>query len=533
MLGNLLKVYYKNSFSFKRLFGFDLKKNKAKTILIGVAIVYGVGAIVGLFGWMFFNLGEVLHEMGQIQILLSFLGVFLIAFPVFLTLFLASGSLFYYKDYDIVGHLPIKSRTIFLAKLIVMISLLYVMTLVGILPIIFSYFYWQGLDVLSLVLVIVLGFALPLIPVALFSLISLLIAMGTAKLRVGKILYIILLFVVLFGFMFLMFQFNSVDVNPLTGQIDLFKGIGEAYPPLMWFQNAIASHDWLSVLYLLGSHGLLFAGFIYGGEKLAVYTNKRGIKSVTHSKKGPAKLQQEDIIITLVKKEIKRLFAGVNYALNTLFGVVIVLVLGVASLFFGDQIMSFLQQEMGGMIAGELVIVVLILFAIMMTTTSAVSLSLEGKKLWVIKSLPIEPYKVMYSKVLLNMVLIVPIVFFGTILFGISSQIILVNQLSMILLFLSFGAAISLLYAIVNMLVPKFEFSNEVEVVKQSLSIIIAIFAGFSMLAINGLLYFYAFIDMNLAIAFLLLAVVNVVIAIPCWYVIRFKSSSIFNKFQG
>ena len=533
MLGNLLKVYYKNSFSFKRLFGFDLKKSKTKAILIGIALVYGIGVTIGLFGWMFFDLGKVLNDMGQLQILLSFLGVFMIALPVFLTLFLASGSLFYYKDYDIVGHLPIKPRTIFSAKLIVMLSLLYVMAIIASLPIIFSYFYWQGIDVLSLLLVIVLGLVLPLVPVAVFSLLSLLIALGTSKIRFGKILYLILLFALFFGFMLLMFQFNETTVNPLTGQIEAFNGLANAYPPLKWFMNAVASHDGLSILYLLGSHVLCFATFILGTSKLAVITNKRGMRSATHHRKGQAKLQQNDIVITLIKKEFKRLISGVNYALNTSFGVVLVVILSVASLFFGEEINSFLSGEIGGLISGEMIVVVLIGFSISMTSSPAISLSLEGENLWIVKSLPIKPYKVMYAKILMNVILLLPAIGLGTILFGISSQISLVNQLAMLYLFLTFGLMTSLLYAVINMYLPKFEFSNEVEVVKQSLSVIVAIFSGFGMLALNGVIYWFVLAKINMALAFLILGIINVLIAFPFWYIIRYRSEAIFTKYQG
>lgn len=533
MLGHLLKVYYKNSFSFKRLFGFDIRTSKTKAILIGVSLIYGIVVTLGLFGWMFFDLGKFLKDMDQINILLSFLGVFLIVLPVILTLFLASGSLFYYKDYDIVGHLPIKSSTIFLAKLIVMLTILYTVALISVLPIIFSYFYWGGLDILSLILVIALGLILPLIPIGIFSLISLGIALITSKLRFGKILYIIFLFVFFLGFMFLMFQFNESTVNPLTGQIELFSGLANIYLPLKWFINAISQHDGLSILYLLGSHLILFLAMIYGEGKLAEITNKRGMRSITHHKKGQAKLQQTDIIITLVKKEFRRLISGVNYALNTLFGVVIVVVLSVASLFFGEEISSFLSVEMGGLVTGELIVALLIGFSIAMTTTPSVSLSLEGENLWMIKSLPIAPHKIMYAKVLMNLIMLVPMIFVGTILFGISSQISLMNQLSMMLMFSTFGIAISFMYAYINLLLPKFKFSNEVEVVKQSISVLIAIFAGFTMLALNGVMYWYVLSELDMALAFLILGLVNGVIAIPFWWIVRYQSEKFFLKYQG
>lgn len=533
MLSHLLKIYYKNSFTLKKLFGFDLKKNKGKTILVSVALIYGFGVILALFGWMFFDLGKALNDINQVNILLSFLGVFLIALPALLTIFYASGSLFYYKDYDIVGHLPIRSRTIFLAKLIVMISVLYTITFLAGLPIAFSYFYWQGFDLLSLLLMIIAGLVVPLIPIAVFSFLSLLIALVTSKMRFGKLMSILLLFILLLAFMFAMMQVNQVDVNPLTGQIDLFKGISDIYPPLLWYQKAIGDHDWLSLIYLLGSHGLLFTGFIIGGSHLSVITNKRGIRSISRHHGGELKLQKANIIQNLVKKEIKQLFSSVLYAMNTLFGLVLIMVLSVASLFYGPEINQFLQAEMGGMVTGDLVIVILMAFSVIMTMTPAVSLSLEGKKLWILKSLPIPAHKTMFAKILMNIVITIPVVVIGTILFGFSSNISIWNQVSMIVLFVSLNVLTSMMYSIINMLVPKFDFTSDTEVVKQSLSVILAILIGFSILVIDGLLYAFVFIDFNTVSQWLLLSLLHVVLIVPCWYVIRYQSEHYFNKYQA
>ena len=126
MYRRLTKLFIKENFSLKRISGVSFNKSKTKAILIGLAIVYAVVVFFGSFGYMFFNLGEILDEMGQIKILLSFLTVYMIGMSVILILLRASGYLFYYKDYDILSPLPIHPRTVLFSKVTVLLIMLYV-----------------------------------------------------------------------------------------------------------------------------------------------------------------------------------------------------------------------------------------------------------------------------------------------------------------------------------------------------------------------------------------------------------------------
>jgi hypothetical protein len=75
----LLRVLIKENLSVKRLFGFDPRENKGKTIGIGIAIVYGLGAILFSTGFMFFDLATSLSAVGQTSILLNFIYVYVFA----------------------------------------------------------------------------------------------------------------------------------------------------------------------------------------------------------------------------------------------------------------------------------------------------------------------------------------------------------------------------------------------------------------------------------------------------------------------
>src|SRR5690606_17724400 len=124
MYPKLLKIYLKNTFS-KGTFG----NTKLKKILFAFLMLYVFVAVGFSLGFMFFSLGDFLNQMGQIDAMIAFLGVYSLIMPLFMTIFRASGTLFYYKDFSIVGPLPIKSQTIFLAKLTVMMLWIYASSL--------------------------------------------------------------------------------------------------------------------------------------------------------------------------------------------------------------------------------------------------------------------------------------------------------------------------------------------------------------------------------------------------------------------
>ena len=139
----LVKVFFKENFSLKRLFGFNLKQNKGKAILIGFALVYALAAYLFGFGFLFFDFAKVLNEINQVHVVLSFAVTYVIGLSVMMALFRASGYLFHYKDYDILAPLPFKPYTVILGKITVMLLMIYITSFLIVLPIAFAYFYFN------------------------------------------------------------------------------------------------------------------------------------------------------------------------------------------------------------------------------------------------------------------------------------------------------------------------------------------------------------------------------------------------------
>jgi ABC-2 type transport system permease protein len=530
-LSGLIKLQLKNNFSLKRFFGFDIKKNKTKAILIFIAILYALVALLGTFGYMFFDLGKMLNEMNQVHLLLSFAAIYGLGFTMFTVLLRTSGYLFYYKDYEILAPLPIHSRKLFISKLLVLLIMIYFVNFMITLPMMFSYFYWNGFNFFGLLIYLLGIILLPLLPFMFVSMLSLGISLLTSKMRYSKIINMILMIGLLVGFLFLSFSMNNTTVNPLTGQIDLFSDITKYYLPFKWFNQAVDELSILSLVYILGSHVGLFLVYVYFVEKLAAFTNKRGIRSQIKYKQKTLKYQEKPVVVSLVEKEVKRFFSSTLYALNSGIGMVLLVIMSVASLFFKADIESILSQEIGFSVASEMMILIVFGFSIGMTYTPAISLSLEGKQLWILKSLPIKPSTVMLSKILFNLILIVPIAYVSLVMIGIALSIKLVSILIILLLILVFAILVSCMDAVINLYLPKFDYNNETEVIKQSAGAFLGIFGTFAVLITLGFLYYFMSDYVSIEINMLIMTAVAGLLCIPFIWIIKEKSEKIFLNF--
>ncbi len=531
MVKILTKLFIKDQFSIKRLMGFETKKEKVKTVLIGLAIAYAAITFFGLFGYMFFDLGKTLSQMGQIELMLSFLAVYAVGLTLILVLFRAQGYLFHYRDYEILAPLPISSRTLLLSKTIVMMLLLYVSSFLFTIPIGVSYFYHSGLDGLKIAIYLISFLFFPLIPVVFMSLISLGITSITSRFKHNKVLNILFLFAIFIGFMLASFSFSDADINPLTGQIELFKRFQTVYPPIKWMIEAIDQKNLLSLFLLVGSNTLVFGGFIYGIQGFVNQANQRGNKQNVSWNTKKLSYHERPLIWMMIIKEWKKFIGVPIYAVNAGFGAVILLVASIGSLFYQEGLKDILGQMVGVGLAIEPMLLVLIAFCLAMAYTPAISLSLEGKNLWVIKSLPIEPKQVMTSKILFNMLLVIPAGIVSVLLFGISFQLPWMNQVIILLLVVSFSTLISYFNGVINLLVPRFDFKNEVEIVKQSMGALFGVFGGFFWISLLGVLYY--FLSKTLATTWVLfiLFALSLLLIIPFYWIIEKKSAQFFNKY--
>ncbi len=532
----LLRVLIKENLSVKRLFGFDPRENKGKTIGIGIAIVYGLGAILFSTGFMFFDLATSLSAVGQTSILLNFIYVYVFALTSLFTLIRANAYLFQYKDYSILGPLPIKARTIMVTKLLLMMIFIEIPNLIIILPIAFSYFWFAGVTFAGIVFFL-LGFLLvSLLPIALMSFISLLIARITARMPHKNIVSLVFMIAILAGY--LVYSFTSLDqtsANPLLAQTGLMGQLSAILWPLAWFVNSVHDQAWLDFLFLALSHVGVFALFWVLVSKLAVKTNQLGQVVVTKKKKGNGtkpdyQVVRQHVFKTLVIKEWRKFISSPMYAMNSGIGLVMMLIFAVISLFYREAISDFMPMLATEGFSSALLIIVFVGFCAVMVYTPAVSLSLEGKNFWIVKSMPLKAETVMSAKIGFNLLISLPITLVASTIFGIAFAIPWYEVIALLVWGVSIVLLSSNLDAAINLWLPKLTFTSEMEVVKQSLAALVAVFGGFALVAINGFGYYFLDMALDPLLAISVLMLFNGAIGLAFYGLIKKKSAYYFNR---
>src|SRR5690606_7251733 len=219
----------------------------------------------------------------------------------------------------------------------------------------------------------------------------------------------------------------------LAGQSGLMVIILEYYLPLKWFFNAIVNQNILELLYLVLGSIIVFIVGVMLFEKLSLKINKTTVKRRINTNKA-VNIQTQPILKTLIKKEMNKFFSIPLYMINVGFGLVILLLGSFASIFMKDTIVLWLasfQFDILLVLAGAMG------FMVTLTFSPAVSLSLEGKNLWVLKSLPIEPKQIMLSKVLFNILLVTPVCLVSILLLGYSLSLTFLDILLLVFLVVS------------------------------------------------------------------------------------------------
>lgn len=525
----LMRVFAKENFSLKRMLGSSASKSKAKMAFVVLAILYLMVVFIGGFGWMFFELGKMLQMANMTELLLLYLFTYATAFSLLLGLLRSDGYFFHFKDYDQLAPLPLSSKSVIAAKATVMLANLYLITIIVSLPILFSYFYYTSVSFFQVIMIILGYLVIPFPAVVLGAALNMIIMRVTVRLKKSNLIKIVLMFVIFIGIMIGSFTMNFQSSNPLEGQLDFIRSLGEFYLPMQWFLEAGHEQNVLSFLWLLLSHVGLLVGFVLVISKASMHLNSiHGVAK--NESKGNAVSHTRGIFQSLLIKETRTYFGMTMYVFNTFFGPIFMLILSVASIIYKDKVLSFVSQEFGFELPLIPMILVIIGFCLAMVYTTAISLSIEGKKFSFLRSLPIEPRTIMESKLVFNMLLGLPIAIIATIIFSITFSISFELVLLMILVLATFSFLNSAFGSIINLYMPKFDFINEVEVIKQSLGALIAIFGGFGWLALNGVIYYFVTKESSVGLALVLMSLANLVIGSGFFVWMRQKSESLFMK---
>lgn len=461
----------------------EQKKKKTRALYIGFAFIfiimsgsiflyaYGIGTLLKLY--------NVTNAMPSLFMALSSILVLMT------TIFKVKGTIFGFRDYDMVMSLPVKNSEIVASRLILLYSINLVFSIMIMLPVMIAYGIIARPGLLFYIFTIISVFLIPLLPIIIASILGTVITYAAMRFKYSNVVYMTLSFILLLALMIIPFFIqDSEEAFAIIHQV-IADQINNIYPLAGLYSRAVTEYDLVSMIIFITISVIAFIIYSFVVGKLFVKINTLIMTGRNKTNYKLGELKTSSPMRSLFKKEVKRYFSSNVYVMNTAFGVVMLVILAIA-LPFVDLDTIIVEFDITGVIKDIMPMV--ITFCIAMSCTTMASISIEGKNLWIIKSLPVSVKSIFTSKILVNLSILVP-AFIATIFIAVVLQVPLVQGFIMTLTVVFFSVFVALYGLVINLSFPSLSWTNEVVIVKQSTSTMISIFSGMGMVGVQYVLW--------------------------------------------
>lgn len=511
------------------LFRYKSKGNNLSKILLFSFLSL---MIMIAFGEYYYLLGKELNKVNLTYLMLGISLVLPVVFIFIQGIYKSQNILFEAKDNELLMFLPISKGTIIFIRFFKMYLYELIYGLLFIIPAIVIYIYFVKVNILFYVITLLMILMLPIIPIVLSSLIGYVIKNISIRFKAKKLVQIIITFVMFFGIIYVSNNGDAFINKIVSNASNINEVITKIYYPIGMYVKLINNFNILDLILYLVINSLPVILFVYIlNRSYFVVINKSKVNSYSNNKK--YKYNKIGYMKALVIKEVKKYFSSPVYVFNTFFGLILLVVatIGLCTN-FESTIKYILSGEIEGIDINMLysiapkVFFLIIMFISFMTSITSSSISIEGKSFNISKSLPIEVNKILYSKVIFSNLLVIPIMLLCDVIFFIYFKLEIIDYILIIFISIIGPIVSSLLGLIINLKYPKMDASNDTEVVKQSMSSMVAVFSGMIMSIIAFGLFVMAFvgyININLNV---LLGLV-----IVCLIIVMFVLLFILNKY--
>ena len=483
-----------------------------RTRRAGKKKAFSIGGVIAILVLLFVTGGVMFFYLAKgVSVVLSgasgylyyfIIGIVAVAIGLVGSVFGAYSTIFRAKDNDLLLSLPIPPKYIVFTRIVSLSVICAFYELIVLLPTFIVRVMAGGVTPLLVINHILLLVFVTAFVVALSLALAFVVAAIARRVKHKSLVTVVvsLVLLALYYYIYFILQSKLMELSAMTSAPQAFK-------------------TWLFVFYYmaLASEGsavgmLIFGAVAAGLFALAYFLLVKFFITFTIRQSSAAiKARKQKIVyasprLALYKREWKKYLANPSYILNCTLGSVFMIFAGVLAYIKADAIASFVSllptlfSGMNGTVLGAC----LICMISAMNYLTAPSISLEGRTLWLLRSLPVSPCAIFAAKVELHLTLtLLPALF-------LSSAVVFALKLAAadaVLLFLVVMAYVffsALLGLTLNILKPFFNWTNEMYAVKSGVSVILATLGSF---ALNiGLALLYMLLSKYIADVYYLIA---------------------------
>lgn len=446
--------------------------------------------LFGFLGSVFFVLADMLcdplAEVGMGWLYWCLMGLISVFLGVFGSVFSTYATLYQAKDNDLLLSMPIPPSRILAIRLFGVYIMGLIYEFIVMVPTAIVWFMSTRFSPVGAICVILIPFVLSVFVLVLSALLGWVVALISGRLKHKNIITVFISLAFIVGYYYVYFKAYSMlqtilqDIEEIGGKMKLIL-----YP--LYHMGLAAEGNILSMLIFTAIVGALFliVYAVLSRSFLKLATANRGSANIEYKEKKP---KSRSASSALLIKELRRFLGSSNYMLNCGLGILFMPIAAVLLVWKAGDIRQFLLVDAIRQYV-PLIAIAAICMVAAINDISSPSVSLEGKNLWIVQSLPVSGKQVLTAKLMLHLLL----TFIPAIPLIVAAEWLIRPTPIFAILIPIISALFILLMAVLglvlNLKMPNLNWTSEIVPIKQSMNVMLAMFGGWVIIIALGGLY--------------------------------------------
>lgn len=459
------------------------------------------------FGGMFFGLFSVLAEAfaGTAYAWLYFVMYAIVSFALMFigSVFTAKTQLFEARDNELLLAMPVPPRYILGSRMAALVIFNAVFQLTVSIPALAAWIIAGHAGAFGICAFVVLLPALNLFTMAVTCLFAWLLSLLTSRMRGKNIMTLIFSVVFLAAYFVVISRMNRYVTALAAHGAQLAQTLG-GVSPLVWLGRAMTGE---SAAALAASLVLLLVPFVLSYALLSrsfigIVTTKRGAAKIRYREK---EMKTATPRAALLRREFARLGSSAGYMLNAGLGVVFC-VAGAGLLLFGrgkvialTGILHITPDVLTALVTG------CICYLLCTMVFAASSVSLEGSRLWIVRTAPVTTSEILLAKRRMHLLIVLPAALLPA---AASASVLGGRALFAALCTAAFALVTADVGLAENLRHPNLTWLNEMQAVKQGSAVLLTMLILMGLILVPALLYVLVLPDADMRVFLTVLAAV-------------------------
>ena len=447
-------------------------------LFLALVVMFSIGTLT-------YPLAENLSKINLTYIMISLVASSLTLLTAIEAIYKSQNILFDAKDNDLLMSLPIPKSYIISSRLLKLYTFQFLFNLLFIIPTSIIYIYFKKPSISYYISTLLFSTLLPIIPTIIGSFIGLGIKKLSSRFKSQKIIQTIFSIIMLLIIMAMSFGLENITNSIVTNADKVNNIITGIFYPIKLYLNLINKLNAIDIIKLLIINIVPAYLFVLLASKFNLTNANNDSNKISSKKKNGYNYDKSSKLIALTKKEFKKYISTPVYMINTFFSIIMFIGVVLLASFKFDIVINYLTTNGGEQISisdiYEMIpkfFISLIIFTSCLTSITSSSISLEGSRINILKSLPVSTKTILKSKILNSILITIPFLIIGDIIAACSFKFSLIDIISSFLISIILPIFVAVFGLIVNLKYPKMNASSDTEVVKQSASSMISTLSG-------------------------------------------------------